>query len=71
MGGDVPGGGPAGGGSAGPTPAAGLLGFLTNGGMWARVGAMLLGGIMIMFGLWKLSGIDPVGIGKLAAKVAR
>ncbi len=31
---------------------------------------MLLGGIMVLFGLWKLSGVDPVGVGKLAKKVA-
>lgn len=49
-----------------------LLSGLTSGGLWTRLGAFLLGGILILFSLWKLTGAGDIIVqtGKVAAKVA-
>lgn len=49
----------------------GLLSGLTSGGLWTRLGAFLLGGILVLFSLWKLTGAGDIIVqtGKLAAKV--
>jgi hypothetical protein len=48
-----------------------LISGLTSGGLWTRIGAFLLGGILILFSLWKLTGAGDIIVqtGKLAAKV--
>jgi len=48
-----------------------LVSGLTSGGLWTRLGAFLLGGILILFSLWKLTGAGDIIVqtGKLAAKV--
>jgi hypothetical protein len=49
-----------------------LISGLTSGGLWTRLGAFLLGGILILFSLWKLTGAGDIIVqtGKVAAKVA-
>jgi hypothetical protein len=49
-----------------------LLSGLTSGGLWTRLGAFLLGGILVLFSLWKLTGAGDIIVqtGKVAAKVA-
>jgi hypothetical protein len=48
-----------------------LISGLTSGGLWTRLGAFLLGGILVLFSLWKLTGAGDIIVqtGKLAAKV--
>jgi hypothetical protein len=48
-----------------------LISGLTSGGLWTRLGAFLLGGILILFSLWKLTGAGDIIVqtGKIAAKV--
>jgi Lysozyme like domain len=49
-------GGVSGSANAASDPSA-LLGFFTTPGLWARVGVLLLGGALLVFALWKLTGV--------------
>jgi hypothetical protein len=48
-----------------------LISGLTSGGLWTRIGAFILGGTLLLFSLWKLTGAGDIIVqtGKLAAKV--
>jgi len=50
----------------------GTLNRLLSGGLWLRIGAFMLGSLLIVFSLFRLSGLDQtlVSAGKTAAKVA-
>ncbi len=64
VGGSIPG-GVTGSTSASTDPTAGLS-YFTNPALWARVGVFILGGALLVFALWKLT-----GIGGTAVKVAK
>lgn len=48
-----------------------LLSGLVSGGLWTRLGAFVLGSVLLMMSLWKLTGAGDIIVqtGKLAAKV--
>jgi Lysozyme like domain len=64
VGGSIPG-GVGGSTNAASDPTAGLS-YFTNPGLWARVGVFVLGGALLVFALWKLT-----GVGGTAVKVAK
>lgn len=57
---------PEGASDTGADSGSGLLGPLFNGGMWMRLGAFLLGGALLLFALYRLT-----GIGDKVIKVAK